>query len=107
MSKPDITARERECMREREPEYCPRCGYDFADQDRPCKSISGCPHPGTPTFKRLHEAMDRIILSEMPSIMLRADNTGLPYSEIEVTEGPLPNPFPCLTIKYWPNGKES
>jgi hypothetical protein len=59
------------------------------------------------TIKAIHEALDEIILDDVPSQFLRADHTGLPFSEIEVIDDKQPNPFPCISIRYWPNGKDT
>lgn len=57
------------------------------------------------TIKKIHEALDAIILDTVPSCFLRAEGESLPYSVIEVVDERQPNPFPCISIKYWPNGK--
>lgn len=57
-------------------------------------------------INKLHEAIDKLVFESAPSERVRSDGVGLPYSEIQVTEDSQPNPFPCITIRYWPNGSE-
>ncbi len=55
--------------------------------------------------RRIKEAFDSILMETAPSLYLRAENGRLPYSVCEVTETMAAEAFPCLEVKYWPNGK--
>lgn len=57
------------------------------------------------TTRMFKEAMDRIVTETVLSGHLRLKNGGLPYAICEVTTSVMPDPFPCITVKYWPNGK--
>jgi hypothetical protein len=54
----------------------------------------------------IREFLDEHVLNRVPADKLRHDGNELPFSELEVEDGLIvPNPFPCVTIRYWPNGR--
>lgn len=57
------------------------------------------------TVRKIKAALDEMAMDTMPSGRLRHDGQGLPFSECEVAELGVADPFPCITIRYWPNGR--
>jgi hypothetical protein len=55
----------------------------------------------------IKEVMDSVTINTCPSGLLRHENGGLPYSECEVLDVVSSDPFFCITVNYWPNGKSA
>jgi hypothetical protein len=58
-------------------------------------------------ISEIRDFLDEFVLNRIPSERLRSKGVELPFSCLDVEDGFItPNPFPCVTIKYWPNGKD-